>query len=148
MIDVQIDEEKNIGFSHLLERAALAVLHYAEVKGDASIVLTGDEQLHALNAQYLGIDAPTDVLSFPSGEVDPDSQELYLGDVMISLPRAAHQAAAGGHPVEDELTLLVVHGMLHLLGYDHAEADEKTLMWSRQAEVLAGLGCSITVPDV
>ena len=148
MIDVQIDDEKDTHFSKLLERAALAVLQAAEVQGDASIVLTDDEQLKALNTQYLDVQAPTDVLSFPSGEIDPDSQELYLGDVIISLPRAALQAAAGGHSLEDELSLLAVHGMLHLLGYDHAEDDKKALMWSKQADILARLGCRISIPEV
>ena len=148
MIEVQLEHENDIGFSKVLERSALEVLQYANSHGDASVVLTGDEQLRELNAQYLGIDSPTDVLSFPSGEVDPDTQELYLGDVIISLPRAALQAAAGGHAVEDELALLVVHGMLHLLGHDHADADEKALMWSKQAEILDRLGCSISAPKI
>ncbi len=146
MIDVQIVDEKQTGFNKLLERAALAVLQDADVAGDASIILTDDEQLKALNTQYLGVEAPTDVLSFPSGEIDLDTQALYLGDVIISLPRAVLQAAAGGHPVEDELSLLVVHGMLHLLGYDHAEADEKALMWAKQAKILEKLGAGISAP--
>ncbi len=148
MIEVKLEHENDLGFSNVLERSALEVLQYANISGDASIVLTGDEQLRELNAQYLGIDSPTDVLSFPSGEVDPDTQELYLGDVIISLPRAALQAAAGGHAVEDELALLVVHGMLHLLGHDHADADEKALMWSKQAEILDRLGCRISAPKI
>jgi probable rRNA maturation factor len=148
MIEVQLEHENDIGFSKVLERSALEVLQYANINGDASVVLTGDEKLRELNAQYLGIDSPTDVLSFPSGEVDPDTQELYLGDVIISLPRAALQAAASGHAVEDELALLVVHGMLHLLGHDHADADEKALMWSKQAEILDRLGCRISAPKI
>lgn len=148
MIEVQLEHENDLDFSKVLERSALEVLQYANINGDASVVLTGDEQLRELNAQYLGIDSPTDVLSFPSGEVDPDTQELYLGDVIISLPRAALQAAAGGHAVEDELALLVVHGMLHLLGHDHADADEKALMWSKQAEILDRLGCRISAPKI
>lgn len=148
MIEVQLEHENDLDFSKVLERSALEVLQYANINGDASVVLTGDEKLRELNAQYLGIDSPTDVLSFPSGEVDPDTQELYLGDVIISLPRAALQAAAGGHAVEDELALLVVHGMLHLLGHDHADADEKALMWSKQAEILDRLGCRISAPKI
>jgi probable rRNA maturation factor len=92
-----------------------------------------------LNRQYLGVDAPTDVLSFPVGEVDPESEALYLGDILISYPQALAQAEAAGHPVQAELQLLVVHGTLHLLGYDHAEEDEKTLMWKAQDEILARL---------
>ena len=70
-----------------LERAAQAVLTDAAAAGDASIVLADDEQLQALNLQYLEIDAPTDVLSFTSGELDPDTEVVYLGDVIISLDR-------------------------------------------------------------
>jgi probable rRNA maturation factor len=108
-----------------------------------SIVISDDAQLQELNRQFLSLDAPTDVLSFPADEVDPESGERYLGDVIISLPQAAAQAKAGGHSVQDELRLLVVHGVLHLLGYDHAEADEKDRMWTIQAQVLQQLGLSL-----
>ena len=128
-----------------LERAALETLRQAGASPEAgfSVVITDDEQLHQLNQQFLEIDAPTDVLSFPSDEIDPDTGETYLGDVLISLPRAVAQAQAGGHPARDELQLLVVHGMLHLLGYDHAEPEEKARMWALQASVLEQLGCRV-----
>ena len=122
--------------------------HYAgaPVGADLSLVLTDDAQLRQLNRQYLGIDSPTDVLSFPAGETDPETDLIYLGDVLISYQRAQVQAAAGGHPVEDELQLLVVHGVLHLLGFDHAEETEKVKMWAEQSAILSQLGCSITSP--
>ena len=72
--------------------------------------------------------------------------ELYLGDVIISQTRASQQALAGGHAFEDELKLLVVHGMLHLLGYDHADEDEKARMWAQQSRILENLGCKISIP--
>lgn len=125
-----------------LERAALAVLAHQSSDGDLSIVLTDDAQLHELNREYLGIDAPTDVLSFPASETDPETARRYLGDILISVPRAEEQASAAGHSLEAELQLLTVHGALHLLGYDHAEADEKARMWNVQAEVLERLGLS------
>lgn len=132
----------------LLEQAALQTLRHSDaaLQADLTLVLTDDAQLQQLNLEYLGIDAPTDVLSFPGGDTDPDTQMLYLGDVIISLPRAAAQAAAGGHPLEAELQLLVVHGTLHLLGHDHAVPTEKTRMWQAQAKVLSSLGCPITGP--
>ena len=108
--------------------------------GDLTIVLTDDAQLHKLNQEYLGIDAPTDVLSFPASETDPETARRYLGDILISVPRAEEQARAAGHVLEAEVQLLVVHGTLHLLGYDHAEVDEKARMWKAQAEILDGLG--------
>jgi probable rRNA maturation factor len=92
--------------------------------------------------EYLGVDAPTDVLSFPASESDPETGLPYLGDILISIPRAAQQAQAAGHSVEAEVQLLVVHGTLHLLGHDHAEAEEKTRMWNAQAEVMSRLGLS------
>jgi probable rRNA maturation factor len=149
MIYIQIDESlENASelaelYSALLERAAQQALLQAgaDAAAEATIVLSDDAHLQALNQQFLGIDAPTDVLSFPGGDTDPDSEELYLGDVIVSLPRAQAQAAAGGYPAQDELQLLVVHGVLHLLGYDHAEDDEKAKMWAIQAAILDSLGC-------
>lgn len=126
----------------LLERAAQAALEQQSAPdGDLSVVIEDDTRLHELNNEFLGIDAPTDVLSFPSGEdaVDPETGRLYLGDVIISLPRAQEQSAAAGHNVLDEVQLLVVHGVLHLLGHDHAEPEEKTSMWAAQSEILHGL---------
>jgi len=133
---------KNAPASDLLERAALAVLAHQSTDGDLSIVLTDDEQLHELNREYLGIDAPTDVLSFPASETDPETARRYLGDILISVPRAAIQAQTAGHALEAEVQLLAVHGTLHLLGYDHAETEEKARMWKAQAEVLERLGLS------
>jgi probable rRNA maturation factor len=123
-----------------LERAALAVLAHQSTDGDISIVLTDDAQMHEMNRNYLGIDAPTDVLSFPASETDPETGRRYLGDILISVPRAVEQARDAGHAVEAEAQLLVVHGTLHLLGHDHAEPDEKARMWKAQAEVLERLG--------
>jgi probable rRNA maturation factor len=149
MIYIQMDEALETAgapvelYSDTLERAAQQVLRQAvtDANSEATIVLSDDAHLQVLNRQFLGIDAPTDVLSFPAGDTDPDSDELYLGDVIISLPRAQAQASAGGHPVQDELQLLVVHGVLHLLGYDHADEDEKAKMWAIQAHILDSLGC-------
>lgn len=132
----------------ILEQAAQETIRQAAADNgsEATILLSGDEQLHELNLKYLGIDAPTDVLSFPADFVDPDTNVNYLGDILISYPRAQAQAAGGGHLVEQELSLLVVHGMLHLLGYDHAEPEEKEKMWAVQANVLDRLGCGLTPP--
>jgi probable rRNA maturation factor len=130
-----------------IEQAVQSALQIAgaPTSADLTVVLTHDAQLHQLNQQFLGIDAPTDVLSFPAGEVDPDTDRPYLGDVIISVERA--QAQSLSHPLEDELRLLVVHGVLHLLGYDHAEEAEKTAMWDIQRQVLHTLGCERVMPD-
>jgi len=124
----------------LLERAALTTLTNQDEEGDISIVLTDDLQLQQLNHDFLGIDAPTDVLSFPASETDPETGRRYLGDILVSVPRAEDQAGSAGHALEDEVQLLIVHGTLHLLGHDHAEAEEKDRMWKAQAEVMARIG--------
>jgi probable rRNA maturation factor len=139
---INIDNQQDFRESALLERAARFTLELQADSADAdiTIVLTDDSQLHELNREFLGVDAPTDVLSFPASESDPETGAAYLGDILISIPRAAQQALAGGHPLEAEVQLLVVHGVLHLLGHDHAEAGEKALMWNEQAKVLERLG--------
>lgn len=130
-----------------LERAGLATLQRAGAgAADLTIVISDDAQLHELNRQFLGVDAPTDVLSFPSDGTDPDSGERYIGDILISYPRAVAQAASAGHAIQDELQLLVVHGVLHLLGFDHAVPAEKNHMWDIQAQVLASLGSRLSPP--
>jgi probable rRNA maturation factor len=133
--------------NEVLEKAAQAVLlGYSDPPDcDLSLVIDGDERLQELNREFLGIDAPTDVLSFPSGEEapDPDTNQIYLGDIIISYPRAAEQAAASADTVTDELQLLVVHGVLHLLGFDHGEADEKKVMWDAQQDILTSLGVQL-----
>jgi probable rRNA maturation factor len=126
----------------LLRQAAQAALEHEgrSLESELSIILTNDARLHELNLNYLGVNAPTDVLSFPASETDPETGARYVGDILISVPRAQAQAEAAGHSLEAEVQLLVVHGVLHLLGYDHAEVDEKSRMWKAQAEVLQSLG--------
>ncbi len=141
MIDIQVDE--GFGFPiemELLEKAVCETLaEVGQANVGMAIVMTGDEQLQRLNKQYLGIDAPTDVLSFPADYQDPDSGERYLGDILISIPRAQAQAQANAQPVSAEILLLAVHGVLHLLGYDHADETETNIMWTLQARILARL---------
>ena len=124
-----------------LETAAAEALRGAgSADADLTIALTDDAHIQTLNRDYLGHDSPTDVLSFPAGERDPETGALYLGDVVISVPRASAQAGEAGHSLEAEVQLLVVHGVLHLLGHDHAEAEDKERMWAAQAEALERLG--------
>ena len=141
---INIDNQQDFLESALLQRAARLTLDLesAPVDADITIVLTDDAQLYELNKEFLGVDAPTDVLSFPASESDPETGTPYLGDILISIPRAKEQAQASGHSVEAEVQLLVVHGTLHLMGHDHAEAEEKARMWAAQAEVMSRLGLS------
>ena len=126
----------------LIERAVNAVLTHQKKSLDVnlSVVLTDNRRLHKLNRDYLGVDAPTDVLSFPASESDPETGTRYIGDILISVPYAAKGAKQAGNSLEAELQLLVVHGVLHLLGHDHAKPKEKAKMWKAQAEILKVLG--------
>lgn len=147
MIFIKLENEPDFPV-HLLENAASVTLELSAMKdADLTLVLTGDEQVQALNREFLGIDHPTDVLSFSAGETDPETGRTYLGDVVISIPQAAEQAGARGHAVEAEVQLLVVHGVLHLLGHDHAEEAEKKRMWALQAKALATLGVLLGISE-
>ena len=132
-----------------LRAAARAALKHqgAPAPSEVTLLIAGDSELRALNQQFLGHDRPTDVLSFPAREPDPATGRLYLGDIAISYPQARASAARGGHPVQAELQLLIVHGVLHLLGHDHAETVEKKRMWADQAAILLQLKSSITGPS-
>jgi len=112
----------------------------AGTENDLSVVISDDEQIRTLNKHFRTIDAETDVLSFPSTEIDPDTGHNYLGDVIISYPQALKQAIMAGHPVENELQLLTIHGVLHLIGFDHTNNDEKDKMWREQEAALSKLG--------
>lgn len=111
--------------------------------GCVSVVIGNDSLLHELNREYRSIDAPTDVLAFAmtEGEGFPTSEAgaPALGDVIISWPRACAQALERGAEPHEELTLLLVHGCLHLLGYDHATGPEQTAMWARQEAIVQRL---------
>ena len=136
---------KQIDPRRLREAARKTLAHEsAPSRAELTLVLTGDDEIRDLNRRYRGVDAPTDVLSFADAEADMRLVEpVYLGDVIISYSRAEEQAGAAGHTLLAELQLLVIHGVLHLLGYDHAGPEEKALMWTAQAEILRELGISI-----
>jgi probable rRNA maturation factor len=113
------------------------------------VVITGDDQMLALNREYAGEDHATDVLSFSlrDGEefVSPDGVDR-LGEVVVSYDTAKGQAEAGGYEVDEEVAHLLVHGVLHLLGYDHAETQDRERMRGRERRVLGELGISPRYP--
>lgn len=146
-IDIQISEvyREEIDIA-LLQQAAECVLAAEHIEGDVTVLITDDETVARLNQEFLDKSGPTDVLSFPAIEEESDfvlppeeSAYPYLGDVIIALPYTKRQARRLGRPLNDELTLLVIHGVLHLLGYDHATPEEKSEMWRRQNAILNGL---------
>ena len=126
-------------------------------EAQVSIVLTDGRGIREMNREYRGIDRETDVLSFPNvdfeekgvfdigedSEADyfaPETGELVLGDILISVDRVYGQAQEYGHSVRREFAFLVAHSMLHLCGYDHMEEEERARMERRQEEILTGLG--------
>ena len=113
---------------------------------ELSLVVTGDEMVQRLNQQYRGIDEPTDVLSFALIErrpgddisfINPPDGVLHLGEVIISFPQAVRQAEENNQGVKRELDLLIVHGVLHLLGYEHDEPDREQEMRALEEKVLS-----------
>ncbi len=136
----------------LVRRAIAATLAYEGFANDAevSVSFTDNEGIRALNAQFRNIDKPTDVLSFPltdyeGTDVPPvDEPGMMLGDIVISLERAAEQAEEYGHSFDREVAFLCVHSMLHLLGYDHVDSEEDDAeMRRRQREILEKMGLGV-----
>lgn len=109
---------------------------------EVGLLITGQDRIHELNRIYRGKDKPTDVLSFGmQGDgvfpfVEPPDEALHLGEVIISYPQAVIQAQEGGHPVRKEVAILIIHGVLHLLGYDHEKAGERRKMQAREKAIL------------
>jgi len=117
----------------------------ADPTTELTIVLSGDHRLRVLNREHRGVDSATDVLSFPADEGEPmpgviledeTMRTHYLGDIAISVPTARRQAAEAGLSLEDELSHLVIHGLLHLLGYDHETDEEEAAMRALEEAVL------------
>jgi len=154
VIDLQIRPSLRLASeeARVVQRAARASLRAAGRTPDAyslTIVITDDEEIAHLNERFRGQRAPTDVLSFDNRLDLPNpvgDAAGYLGDVVISLPRAREQAAEAGHDLESELALLTAHGVLHLLGYDHLTEADEHVMWELQeeaaAEAVGGQGSS------
>ncbi len=144
-IEIHVDEPfRSAVSSDQLETAIAAALAFEKVQGDVTLIVGDDDAIAELNLRFLGNPGPTDVLSFPAQADDdafvqaPDTNP-YLGDIVIAYPYTAAQAAQHDRNIVDELNLLAVHGTLHLLGYDHAEPEEKAAMWARQDAILAGM---------
>ncbi len=157
-----IENEVNASFDFDLEALVLSLLETAleieECPYDASVelVITDDEGIHQVNRKTRGIDSPTDVLSFPNAfyespadfegleqqddVFDPDTGEYMLGSMMISADKVRKQAAEYGHSEKREFAFLVVHSILHLLGFDHMEDGEREEMEEEQRKILNTLG--------
>ena len=149
------------GFEELARSVCEKVLdsENCPYEAEISMTLTDNEGIHELNRQFRGIDRPTDVLSFPMTDFpapaaydvledpefsadcfNPETGELLLGDIILSVEKTAEQAESYGHSLKREAAFLLAHSMLHLLGYDHMEPDEAAVMEQKQEAVLQALG--------
>lgn len=151
---VRIDDRyKSRTEPEALRKAAEATLSQQRVEEtyDLTVVVTGDQVLRELSRRHRGLDKSTDVLAFPNETkgpfVDAPTFPRYLGDVIISFPTAKAQALEAGNDLSAELQLLVVHGVLHLLGYDDQTEPERTRMWQAQQAVLDELGVEVHLTD-
>ena len=152
-LDLGVDYEETAGL--VIDRVLES--EKCPYEAEVNLLLVSDEEIHRMNREFRQIDHSTDVLSFPQVEYtspadfswaeeheadcfDPDSGELVLGDIVVSLDHVKEQAAQYGHGCRREFAFLIVHSMLHLLGYDHMEAREAAVMEKKQADILDSLG--------
>ena len=139
--EVEVDEKI---LSEILRAADVAGKLYGCENSELSITLTDDKNIHALNKKYRNIDRPTDVLSFAFRESEEpeilNAEVEILGDIIISLERAKVQAEEFGHSYLREIIFLEVHGLLHLLGYDHIEENDRIEMETEQKFIMEKLG--------
>lgn len=159
---IQFEQEynKDLGLDYLqiADKVINAALDYENCpyESEISLTLVDNSAIHEINKEFREIDRPTDVLSFPlveydkAGEFDflednddcfnPETGELMLGDIIISLDKVKEQADSYGHSVLREYAFLIAHSMLHLMGYDHMTEDESAIMELKQREILDSLG--------
>lgn len=158
-IDIETIEEINFDYETIARKVLDATLDHEECpyECEVNMVLTDNEQIQDVNKEYRDIDKPTDVLSFPMIDFQsprdydcveefkescfhPDTGELLLGDIMISIPKLKEQAQAYGHSQVREYAFLITHSILHLLGYDHMTPKEACIMEEKQKIILEFLG--------
>ena len=147
MIEIRIDGDAGLALMEKLEpgwiTSAMSAALAAEGRvGDVCVLLAGAQAIQALNSDFRGVDAVTDVLTFPAweGEALLAPPDGYLGDVAICVPRAAEQAEAFGHSLRREVMFLSVHGALHLLGFDHMTPQDEAVMFAKQERILSDMG--------
>ena len=151
-ISYETDIELDIPYEDIIRQMVVAALDYENCpyEAEVSVTVVDDKEIQEINKTYRNIDKATDVLSFPMYEYEkaadfdnlddsafnPESGELLLGDIVISSEKVTAQAKEYGHSKEREFAFLLVHSMLHLLGYDHMEEEERLVMESKQKEIL------------
>lgn len=159
-IEYETDKSLTLDYKDIITKVVETASDYEKCpyEIEVSVILTDNHQIQQINKENRKIDRPTDVLSFPMIEYskpadfteierdepdelfNPDSGELVLGDIVISVEKVIEQAALYGHSEKRELAFLTAHSMLHLFGYDHMEENERLLMEEKQNEILNQLG--------
>ncbi len=132
-----------IGRARLQRVLDAAVAEAAIARASLTVLLVDDGESARLHAAHFADPTPTDVMTFPDGEIDPESGLLHLGDLAVGVDVARREAAARGQKVADELTLYVLHGLLHLVGYDDVTPGKLKRMWEAQRRLLAEVGVEI-----
>lgn len=154
-IEYEAEKQLELPYKTIIEETVVAALDYecCPYEAEVNILLTDNEEIKRINKEFRNLDQPTDVLSFPMGDFDapsdferleeysedyfnPETGELLLGDIVISVDKVEEQAEKYGHSQSRELAFLVAHSMLHLCGYDHIKADEREVMEKKQEEIL------------
>ena len=155
-IEYEAKKDWNVDYRPIIETIVLAALDYEKCpyEAEVNVLLTDNEEIRRLNREFRSIDRETDVLSFPMGDFEtpsdfdrleeqaedyfnPETGELLLGDIVISVDKVQEQAEKYGHSQERELAFLVAHSMLHLCGYDHMEEEERLIREKKQEEILS-----------
>lgn len=141
IIHINIEKDyRNRVNQHQLQFSANAVLDYSNENNiEFTISIVGEEKIRELNRNYRSIDSETDVLSFSADEINPETGKTIIGDVIISFPMAEKQSKALDQQICDELNLLTIHGVLHLLGYDHQTKEGEKHMFALQANLMQGI---------
>lgn len=157
-IEYEADRQLDIPYEEIISSVIEEACNYVDCPYEVcvNVLITDNEEIHAINKEHRDVDRPTDVLSFPmlwydepgvfddnnitDDCFDPDSGELILGDIVLSVDKIYEQAESYGHSTKRELAFLVAHSMLHLFGYDHMEEDEREVMECKQREILDNLG--------
>ena len=158
-IEYETEIELNIPYEDIIKSVINESIEYEKCpyEIEVNVILTDNSEIHHINKEHRNVDSPTDVLSFPMVDYEspsnfegiedkvedyfnPDSGELILGDIVISVEKVIEQAKQYGHSTKRELAFLVAHSMMHLFGYDHMVVEEATIMEAKQNEILNKLG--------
>lgn len=141
-VEIINETDENIDINDLKKTIDYALSYEKVCNGIMNVIIINNDKIHQINKEYRGIDRPTDVISFAleDDKTFVNTEFRVLGDIYISIDKVHEQALAYGHSPRRELSFLTVHGLLHLLGYDHMKEEEEKVMFGKQDEILNNLG--------